>query len=205
MLNHCPPNKRHMKTTFKSILASELLAVCSETTGRQRDKPKGKDARKFSEVEADKIYSSLPPWTGDARNQLMTAFSILLKAPELATAGRSKGVFDLFSVVVCGKNVNNHPWGKDIPFIIVHSRNQVGLSPDGRLDTYYRDNDKPRLATEDETVECIKDLTAAQWKIVMNDPLFSPIVESAMQREVVIDENEVVLTEADKQAADEAP
>lgn len=204
MLNHCPSNNRHMKTTFKAIIASELLAVCSETTERQRAKPKEKESRKFSDQDITDVRKAISGWGSESVNQLLNAFSILLKAPELAGKG-AIGVFNLFSVVVCEANINSHPWRKKEPFIIVHSKNQCGLGLDGRMDTYYRDNDKPRLATAAEIVKCIENLTEPQWNKVRSDALFSPILASAMNREVVIDENEMILTEADKQAADEAP
>lgn len=194
-----------MKTTFKAILASELLAVCSETTERQRKKPEKKEVIKFTDEEKQKAFDALPTWSGDARKQILNCLSVLLKAPELSDGGKSKGVFDLFSVVVCEKNENGHSWTKKEPFIIVHSKNQCGLDPFGRMDAYFRDNDRPRLATAAEIVTCIENLTEAQWNKVRTDALFSPIVEASMNREVVIDENEVILTEADKQAADETP
>lgn len=204
MLNHCPLNNRHMKTTFKAIIASELLAVCSETTERQRKDPKEKEARKFSDAEIKAALNAMPNWGAEVKAQLMNVFSILLKAPELGQS-TANAVFNLFSVVVCEANINSHPWVKKAPFIIVHSKNQCGLGPDGNMGTYYRDMDKPRLATAEEVVKCIENLSEAQWTKVRSDPMFSPILASAMNMEVVIDENEVVLTEADKQAADEAP
>lgn len=203
MLNHCPSNNKHMKTTFKGILASELLAVCSETTERQRVIPKEKEARKFSDAEIKAALNAMPGWDGNVKAQLMNAFSILLKAPELGQS-TANAVFNLFSVVVCEANVNSHPWPKKAPFIVVHSKNQCGLSPSGDMSTYYRDVDKPRLATAAEIVRCIENLTEAQWNKIRSDALFSPIVATAMTREVVIDENEVILSESDKQAAEEA-
>lgn len=192
-----------MKTTFKAILASELLAVCSETTERQRKKPEKKDNSKFSAEERSDIYSAMSGWDAGFKDRMMKTFSILLKAPELAT-DKNGILFDLFSVAVCEARENGHPWKKK-PFIIVHSKNQCGLGPTGEMETYFRDNDRPRLATAEEIVTCIENLTEAQWNKVRTDALFSPIVEASMNREVVIDENEVILTEADRQAADETP
>lgn len=178
------------KTTMRDLLAIELLELCQKTnaklkaTNDEKNRFPKEKLEKLSKL-ATEVYSNI-----DYGKRLMKWAAELLDAPELATA--SGITFPLFSVIVLEKKNSNHGYKLNEPHIVTHSENRTLLHSDGHMSRWTFDpvNDSARLATDEEIVTFINNLTDDQWKTIATNPLFNPLAQAILEREVEIPEEE---------------
>lgn len=182
---------------FKDILKAQLLAACEEVTSNARymEKNRVETKPKYSKEEIEQIDNLMQGLGlgGAARNNWFVIFATLLKAPELAKDSVLEGsYYEPFTVFVPEggswiTEFRNKPW------IITNGKNRFYLHHTGST-TGHSNADKEnkvRLATPQEVVDCINNLNDSQWKTIMSDDLFRPVVNAALEQEVSIDENSI--------------
>jgi hypothetical protein len=193
---------QHMKTTFRELVASSLLAVCSETTVNMHNKIEQEKKRviKYSKEkmeEARRIFRhSLPTgFASDIKDGHVNAFfktlAYLLDAPELDPKGpRGQIQHDPFTVIVITqiKDEVLVEYEANKPIIVTNGKNRSFLRKNGEVyGSYFAvDEENYRLATPNEIQQCIQDLNDSQWKTILVNDLFSPIVNDALNTEVKV-------------------
>lgn len=173
--------KQKAKTTLRSLIAAEMLRVCTAATIVPEV-----GGRKFSTEKIEGVLAAITKIGWDAGSNpskaLMEAFSVLFDAPELTDSG---GVFPVLSVILLGENKTGHGYALNTPLIVSHSINRRLMHDDGHLSRWnFGLTDKPRRATMEEIEKCIASLTDAQWKTVGSDPLFAPIMQAVLDRDI---------------------
>jgi hypothetical protein len=119
----------------------------------------------------------------------------------LSWDGYQRSKYPLFSVIHLPVNSRNFENGK--PFIVTHSIASYGLAKDGniknyKVDDFYTFINKTGLfsetiATPEEVRFCIENLTDAQWRTIMINAAFNPIMEAVGDMDLEIVENQPVM------------
>jgi len=181
--------------TFKELVASNLLAVCQETTlnmGHKIKSIKDKfDEEKFKRFkEGYKLLSD--NWTTDSANIWFRSLAKCFNDPMFETvigSTSNESIYDPFTIIkIIDKTLVGGLLTNDsMCYIVTNGKDLKLLYNDGRLDgknsTLLAPN-KHIFATPDEIMKCIQELTDSQWKTIMTDPLFAPIVNEALNTPV---------------------
>lgn len=171
------------KLTLRDILSVELLSVLQTTTESCRVQTVSAE-RKLSDQDLKDIDQLLGEsgWSGDHRARMKRILGIATKTPELMSAG---SVFPVMAVITLQVNATSHGYDLNTPHIVVHRDNRLLLHKNGKVNhSTYSISDKPTLATDEQVIECIQNLTDAQWKTIASDPLFAPIMNAALERDI---------------------
>lgn len=180
-----------MKTTIKGLIKQHLIRVCKEKTAIMRERLEVKPTKQFTKKRAEEAQQQIRT-TLDQKHvdSIMNALSILFDAPEL-----SRQVFqlELLGVLVLEKCASGHPYGTNVPGLIVKNPGGSGnrlFYSDGNMDVGYQftTDDNPRPATDAEVEQCIENLTEKQWAVVLHQSsaLFAPLVAEAMSTEIEV-------------------
>jgi hypothetical protein len=177
--------KSTKKVTMRDLLSIELLELCQKTNAKMR--VPDDVSRKFPKEKVEKLGKLAHAVYGDSTygNRMMQWAAELFDAPELASG---RVVFPLFSVIVLEKKNSGHGYKLKEPHIVTHSENRVLLHSDGHMGRWNFDpvNDEAKLATDEEIVKFINNLTDEQWKVIATNPLFNPLAQAILEREVEI-------------------
>ena len=178
-----------MKTTVKGLIKDHLIAVCKAKNAIMRGKQEAKIKKQVTKKSTEEAINALhSTFNKDSTEAIMHALSILLGMPEI-----SNRVFTLewFGVLVLGKNTGGaHAYDLNVPLIIT----KAGGGSDNRL--FHNDGaitnwpfsmvDEPRIATDEEVVTCIDNLTDKQWSVIMTNTLFGSLIKDAMNADVEV-------------------
>ena len=120
---------------------------------------------------------------------MMKLWSLLHDAPELKTG--SMLPLELFAVVLIENHSGNHNYPVNKPLIVTGKDGYLWNPPDGTVNSWkFMPVDKPRYATDEEVEQCIKDLTPVQWQKFRTFEVFLPIQDAAMNRSVMVENDE---------------
>lgn len=176
------------KNTIRALVVVHLHELLVSTTASLRIASVDKNQR-LSNAEVAEIHkiigSELYSLTSSSGRAFLRVLSIVTKSPEIESIAAVS--FPPFTVVVLELNKTNHRYPTSAPIIITHGSRGHALHVSGALnDSVFNENDKPRLATDKEIEDCIRALTDAQWKSILTDPLFNPVVTAALDTEIEI-------------------
>jgi hypothetical protein len=175
--------------TVKQVIQSELLRVCLEVTNRLREKQAKKKKPKYSPKEIARLreLTRSVGWDEATTDKWMEVHSILHDAPELK---ETELPLEMFCVFVCEQNVNGHRYTPNVPYICTQAKtnDNRGLDLEGVTNTHFAIKDQPRYATEEEVQFCIRNLNEKQMRHIHVSDIFKPIMESAMNKAVTVEE-----------------
>lgn len=88
-------------------------------------------------------------------------------------------------------NNSTHSFMLTGSYIVTNGKSYYALHENGTFSQYQMEKRKTdfHLATPHQVKTCIEQLTDAQWKTIMRDDLFAPLVAAALDQEITIDNN----------------
>lgn len=189
-----------MKTTFKELVAGELVNLLESTTAPQRkpetvvekkEKPSKfpiEELKKLKEVRRGAIEHTYIDFIYEA---IGTAFKDekLVEAFKPKQASSSYLKFPVYTVVVPTANLSSHDQPLNKPCIITHGTNCYYLDRRGDVSRYtirQESASSVKIATPEQILECVRELTDAQWKTIMSNDLFFSVREKAMNVQIEI-------------------
>ena len=191
-------------TTFKELVAQQLLTVLEDTTAPQRKVSVAKPKIRVTKFPHDKLQVLYNEMRGDiSENYIRAILQIIGVAFEdedlvkyakegiKAESSRVRATFPIYSVIILTFNTSSHSYPLNTPIIYLHT-NGYCLNPDGRTDkSTMRDEklDTIKIATKEQVIQCVSTLTDAQWKTILSNDLFLSIREKAMNIEVTVVES----------------
>lgn len=178
-------------STFKELIATNLLAICQEATNNTKHKleEKAKVKLKYNKFVVDdvrKLTTIITDGRVEKTNAFLKILAILLEAPELnPKEGDQSTILDPFSVVILtNNNTSKHVFQQQVPFIVTNGKVRQILNNDGATDIGYFAPGEFRLASSEEVLTCIQNLTDAQWRSIRREDLFSSVIEAAENMEL---------------------
>jgi hypothetical protein len=171
-----------MKTiTIKQAIEQHLINTMTAINKKLAEtiERKAKKAR-FTHEEIAGIEEVIRTvgWSSQMEN-LLTLFSLLSHSPELKSG--SMIPIEQFCIIKLSKNKSNHKYPVNTPLILTDKTNCFCLNRDGTMTTSrFVSQDEPVLASEEEIISCIKNLTQKQWSSIMTDGCFSDMIKAAM-------------------------
>lgn len=182
-----------IKTTIRGAIEQVLLLKLKEVTGKLRDKNEKKEKKKqFSREKIIEVHNIFKAggWSEASLDSMLKVLGVLFDAPELGLGLKLPAeVFAVF--VLSSTDGNKHAYPLNFPLIctekngpyMLHSDGGAGHCPAGI-------GSNPRYATDDEIEQCVKNLSANQWRTIMTTDLFKPIIDQAMNSDVHIEATE---------------
>lgn len=182
-----------MTTTVRDVIKAELFRVCLETTTKYRTKHEKKEKKeKYTSEEVQKVRDAFKGigWNEDQVSKQMEALAILHDAPELKKPTIPSA--EPFCVMVSDKNASGHP-NVGQPMLFAKKRDSASfyyMDSQGRVEGNHWQYilDAVRFATDEEVKSCMDNLNADQWKRILYDPLFKPIIDTAMDKAVQVED-----------------
>jgi hypothetical protein len=174
-----------MKTTFRELVARELIKVCETVTQKQREKTATKPTR--VEGISDDVFQRwrLLSISEEYRKFIEEFFFGITKDERFKSAVKQR--FPIFCVVVPTRNESRLSSPLNKPVIITHEEKLHFLQASGDARKWlFSADDGLLIASPAQVIECISELTDAQWNTVFGDGLFAPILNDVADAEIDI-------------------
>lgn len=159
---------------MRGLISLVLFNTCKQATAKQASREDGRNEEDYK--LGIKAFEKLKTvgWGESDCCKLVQAIGIVSKNKTLESFNVLQSSFELFS---CVKN-------EKTKCIITHSDKRYYINSKGVVDII--PNSKMETCSEEEIKQLIAELTDKQWQYIMTDPLFTPLINEALDSPVSV-------------------
>ncbi len=178
-----------MRVTFKEVVLRNLIAACIAAIPKE-EKQKKEYQLDLSKEDLKRL-KDLGPNMGISSNYaeyVLKMFGTIFKDDRLSSlVGNSDAGFlpkyNVLSVVKVVKDTGAHSVKNGL-YIVTNPKHGYLLTTSGSVGSTHVNQNDVESATEAEIAECVASLNDAQFKLVMSNEIFLPVVKAAMNEEL---------------------